>query len=93
MSDQSVTFNWALRGALVAPVGSELTETGSGVRLPNGDIVRVWDVIAIQSGDDERDLTHSEAEALGIFIDGDLPTFDGPDEIIDGQTIWPPAGA
>lgn len=87
----SVSFNFTLRGVVVVPAGSELTRTGTGIKLPDGNIIKVWDTLEIERpGDEPEDLSHEDANALGIFIDGDCPEFEGPDPINDGDTIWPP---
>lgn len=62
-----------IEGHYAVPEGTELVAGSQNLfRLPSGQVVSVHPVIEMASGehsDDHRDLTYSEASALGILLD------------------------
>jgi hypothetical protein len=88
MSD--AIFDYAIRGRLMAPTGTKLNDTGSGIILPDGREVKLWETLEIctPDQDDHRDLSALEAEKLGLFYDGDCCEVDA---VYVGETqFWPP---
>lgn len=71
-------FSYTLTGTLHAPEGTTLSEHGSGIILPSGKEIKLWEQLEICTigGDDHRDLTSIEAEELGLFYDGDMCDFE-----------------
>jgi hypothetical protein len=86
-----VYFDYTLRGRLVAPAGSKLNDTGSGIILPDGREIKIWEQLEISTPneDDHRNLAYDELEGMGLFYDGDCTELDGPFELPDDQ-LWPP---
>jgi hypothetical protein len=85
------TFDYAIRGRLMAPAGTRLNDTASGIILPDGREVKLWETLEINTPgeDDYRDLTAIEAEELGLFYDGDGCELDPIDLGAETQ-LWPP---
>jgi hypothetical protein len=84
-------FDYVLRGRLMAPAGTKLNPTGSGIILPDGREVKIWEQLEIHTPDtdDHHDLISVEAEELGLFYDGDCAELT---EIAlgDDTQLWPP---
>lgn len=89
MSD--AVFDYVIRGRLMAPAGTKLNTTGSGVILPDGREVTFWEQLEINTPgkDDHRDLSPIEAEELGLFYDGDCAEIEPVDMGAETQ-VWPP---
>jgi hypothetical protein len=83
------TFDYAIRGRLMAPAGTRLNDTASGIILPDGREIKIWEQLELREGDDYRDLTAIEAEELGLFYDGDGCELDPIDLGAETQ-LWPP---
>lgn len=83
-------FNYTLTGAIEVPEGSMLTESGSGIVLPNGKALKVWESWELHTPgeDDHEDLTFDQVLALGCFYDGDSSRFE---EVESTDQLWPPA--
>lgn len=85
-------YTYTITGALDAPEGSTLNETGTGIILPDGRIFKLWEVGEVydqtQDEDDRYEsLSHGEAlTELGIFWDGDCSRFA---EIEATEQVWP----
>lgn len=79
MSADFTIFSYALRGTLVAPAGTTLINTG--LRLPDGDILKVWEQFELHpaDGSDPVDLTFDELSKMGCFYDGDMAQIEGPE--------------
>jgi hypothetical protein len=72
---ETITFNYQLAGSVVAPAGSKLTDTGTGIILPDGNVVKIWESLELlPKGDDvdARDLSFTEASDMGLWYDGDM---------------------
>lgn len=84
-------FHYTLRGSLVAPEGSRLNDTATGVILPDGKTLKIWEQFETQTEgqDDYRNLNDVELNDMGVFYDGDSCRFEEPAPITEGDTIWP----
>lgn len=63
---EGVTVHYTVRGGMDCPPGSVANPAGSGVVLPDGRILKVWEAFELQDGDQCRDLDSAELSALGI---------------------------
>lgn len=83
-------FDYAIRGRICVPEGSKLNNTETGIILPDGKEIKLWEKVEISTvgEDDHRDLEYDELEGMGIFYDGDCCELEGPVE--DGDRVWPP---
>ena len=65
--------DFEIHGRFEVPEGTTaLPETSNLFRLPGGAVISVHPIIEMASGthsDDHRDLTYSEARALGAVLD------------------------
>jgi hypothetical protein len=88
MADQC--FNYTVRGGIAAPAGSRLDDNATGIRLPNGDIIKVWEQFELHpvDGSDPRDLTSRELEEMGCFYDGDLAELEDCGPAQEGQPLY-----
>jgi hypothetical protein len=84
-------FDYMISGRLMAPAGSKLNPTGSGVILPDGREIKLWEQLEINTPgeDDHENMDLNEAADLGIFYDGDCCEFDAVDLGAETQ-LWPP---
>lgn len=88
-------FSYAIRGAISVPDGSKLNDTGTGIILPDGKQIKLWEQVEISTlgEDDERNLDYDELEGLGIFYDGDMCEFEErEDSEQHGGMFWPRGG-
>lgn len=71
-------LSYRLSGQIEVPDGSRINKTGSGVILPNGKEIKIWEQLEISTPgeDDHRNLEYDELEGMGIFYDGDCCEFD-----------------
>lgn len=70
-------FNYTLSGSIEVPEGSKMTDTGTGIILPDGRIMKVWEQVELQdaTGEDFENLSHDDCNAIGIHYDGDMARF------------------
>jgi hypothetical protein len=87
----ALNFHYTMRGCVVVPEGSKLNEHGTGVILPDGRCLKVWEQLELHTPgeDDYENLDYNEAEALGIFFDGGLSEFEDGIPVNDGDQIFP----
>lgn len=84
-----VMFDYTIRGRICVPEGSKLNDTETGIILPDGRQLKLWEQVEVQEdGEVYHDYDLNELEALGIFYDGDCSKFDGP--VDEGDRVWPP---
>jgi hypothetical protein len=79
MTDHA-TFHYSLNGSILAPAGSKLTDTGTGIVLPDGNILKIWEQLELQTpgddGTDPYDISYDQAVDMGIHYDGDMCRFE-----------------
>lgn len=88
-------LDYTLTGRIVVPDGSKLTATGTGITLPDGRVLKIWEQLELGDANGEccRELDYSDAAEKGIFYDGDMVQFEIVDEETDERAsvqIWPP---
>lgn len=70
-------INYTLRGTIKVPEGSHLNDHETGIILPNGTTLKLWEQWELNRDDeDHHDLTTIELELLGCFYDGEPVTLE-----------------
>lgn len=71
-------FSYHLSGTIEVPEGSKLSDTGTGIVLPSGDTLRLWEQLELTNSekDEYRNLTYDELDRMGIFYDGEMCEFE-----------------
>lgn len=71
-------YSYRLNGTIEVPDGSKLNDTATGIILPDGKEIKLWEAVEMctPGGDDHRDLSSIECERRGIFYDGDMCEFE-----------------
>jgi hypothetical protein len=71
-------IHYTLRGSIEVPDGSKLTDTETGIVLPDGTILKMWEQWehhASLEDDHPRDLSWSELAEFQCFYDGAMAEF------------------
>lgn len=74
-----MNINYTLSGSIEVPDGSTLTDTGTGITLPDGRVLKLWEGWEIHSTNLEEeptDVSFDELSALGCHYDGDMARFE-----------------
>ena len=70
-------FHYTLSGTIEVPEGTVLNETGTGLVLSDGKVIKLWEAVEIDDGtDDFETLSFAEAAQMGIHYDGDMARFE-----------------
>jgi hypothetical protein len=72
------SFTYRLSGSIEMPEGTTLNPHGSGLVLPDGKEIKLWEQLEIctPGEDDHRNLEYDELEGMGIFYDGEMCDFE-----------------
>ena len=67
----TVQFSYQLTGTIEVPEGSQINPAGTGIILPDGKTLKLWEAWeAHHTGDDDHiDLTYADLAELGIHYD------------------------
>ncbi len=70
---ETVTFHYTVTGSLIAPKGSALDERETGVILPDGQLLKVWEGFELHPGGDVDpvDISFDDMSARGLHYDGE----------------------
>lgn len=64
-------FHYTLRSMITAPEGSKLNDHATGVVLPDGRTLKVWEAFETNlNEEDPRDISFDELLGMGIHYDG-----------------------
>lgn len=87
-------IDYELKGRVLVPEGSKLNETGTGVILPDGRVMKIWEQVELfdEEAEEHTNLSHDECCEQGIFYDGDMADLQIVGEVNDGDQVWPPTG-
>ena len=71
-------LNYTLSGSIIVPEGSKLNETRSGIILPDGRTLKLWEALELNDTDDGtcEDISFDQAAEMGIHYDGDVCRFE-----------------
>lgn len=70
-------LNYTLTGTVEVPEGSTLNPTSTGIILPDGTSLKLWESWEREASEDEfADLSYDDLVALGIHYDGDMTCFE-----------------
>lgn len=72
-------INYTLTGSIEVPDGSTLTDTTTGITLPDGRTLKMWEAWEIHPADTDEepsDISYQELLDLGCFYDGDMARFE-----------------
>lgn len=66
-------IDYTLSGTIQVPDGSKLNPTRSGIILPDGKLLKLWEAWELN---EDADISASDLEELGCWHDGDPATFE-----------------
>lgn len=70
-------ISYTLRGLIDAPEGSKLNETRSGILLPNGETLKLWESWEVNIDDENhRNLEYTEMVERQLFYAGEMIEFE-----------------
>lgn len=70
-------IQYTLTGYIDVPAGSELTKSPRGIVLPNGNLLKLWEVVELN---EIHDLNSQQLEEQGCYL-----TYESAEmEIVDG---------
>lgn len=70
------TFSYTMTGTIEVPEGSTLNATDSGIILPNGTTLKVWEQWEQEEADEYVDLRYEDLSELGGYFQTDCVTFE-----------------
>lgn len=70
-------FHYTLRGSIQVPEGSSLNETGSGILLPDGWTLQLWEGWEIHlNGEDHKGINYDELTKLDYHYEGEMAEYE-----------------
>ena len=75
-------YSYTLTGWIDVPEGSTLNETGTGIVLPCGRTLKIWESLELSNADqsEHEDLSFDDAYEMDIHYDGDMCRFENDEE-------------
>lgn len=77
----AMIFHYTLRGSIQVPEGSSLNDTGTGINLPNGETLKLFEGWEVNTNDEgHRDLEYTEMAERDCYYDGAMTRFEEGEE-------------